>query len=308
MNGALIVDKPQGPSSHEVVARVRRATGIKRIGHTGTLDPLATGVLLLLAGRATRLARFLGAGEKAYAATVRLGVATDTYDATGQPVSGGIPAGGGSPIAALDRAAIDAALESFRGVFRQGPPPFSAKKVSGVRAYKLARRRAPVALPPVMVTVHALELVAHEGTRLDLRLVSSPGFYVRSLAHDLGIRLGCGAHLEALRRTLTGGFRIEQAVALETIEAEGLDAVSRLIPMADLLPELPGLILTPRGVRRAAHGNAVEVAEVADRLDGAPTAVERAQGLVRLLDREGRLLAIAEPGTGPALHPVVVLV
>lgn len=312
MNGALVIDKPPGLSSHDVVTRVRRATGIARVGHTGTLDPMATGVLLLLAGRATRLARFLGAGDKAYEATVHLGRATDTYDATGQPIpwppADESPAVA-QPLGSIDRESLDAVLAGFRGSFRQNPPPFSAKKVGGTRAYALARRRVPVDPPPVMVTVHALELVAfRDGTRIDLRLVCSPGFYVRSLAHDLGVRLGCGAHLEALRRTGTGGFTLAEAVPLDTIEAEGLDALARIIPMAELLPDLPGVVLTERGARRAAHGNAVAASDVAGRVGETAAMVEGKSGPVRLLDGEGALLGIGEPVEGLALHPIVVLI
>lgn len=302
MHGALIIDKPAGPSSHDVVARVRRATGIRRIGHTGTLDPMATGVLVLLLGRATRLARFLGAGEKAYDATVRLGIATDTYDATGReaPVDAAEPI----PASAVDRAAIEAALAGFRGGFRQSPPPYSAKHVGGVRAYELARRRSPVVPPPAWVTVEALDLAWLEGDRLGLCLVSSAGFYVRSLAHDLGLRLGCGAHLEALRRTRTGGFGLAEATALTTVEDEGPAALERLVPMADLLPDLPGVVLTDRGAQRAAHGNLVDEADVAGAVGGPPGGT----GPVRLLDRSGALVGIAERDDRLALHPRVVLV
>jgi tRNA pseudouridine55 synthase len=272
---------------------------------------MATGVLVLLTGRATRLARFLGAGSKVYEAAIRLGVATDTYDGTGRRVRWTSPDETGADArlpADVDRAVLDEALAGFRGTFRQSPPPFSAKKVEGVRAYRLARRRTPVEPPPVMVTVESLELLGFDGTRVDLRLVTTPGFYVRSLAHDLGVRLRCGAHLEALRRTQTGGFGVEEATPLEVVEAEGLEAAARLIPMADLLPDLPGVVLTERGARRAAHGNAVLPADVAGRI-GHPGA-EAAPGLrpVRLLDRAGALVAIAEPAAGPVLHPVVVLV
>jgi tRNA pseudouridine55 synthase len=305
MHGALVVDKPKGPTSHDVVARVRRATGIRRVGHTGALDPMATGVLVLLTGRATRLARFLGAGHKVYDATVRLGVATNTYDAEGTTVL--LETTGAALRGTRDRAAVEAALAGFLGAIRQTPPPFSAKKIAGTRAYALARRRAPVLPAPATVTVHALELVALSGSRLDLHVVSSGGFYVRSLAHDLGVRLGCGAHLEALRRTRTGGFDLEQAVPLSTLEAEGLEAVNRIVPMADLLGDLPGIILTERGARRAAHGNTVLTSEVVGRIGGTGGAAAAA-GPVRLLDRGGALLAIAEPDEGAPLHPVVVLV
>jgi tRNA pseudouridine55 synthase len=267
-------------------------------------------VLLLLAGRATRLARFLGAGEKIYEATIRLGAATDTYDATGRPTTWTAASGIGSDVRSLDAidpAAVEVVLGGFRGSFRQNPPPFSAKRIGGIRAYALARRKTPVAPSPVMVTVHALELLSLEGTRLQLRVAAEAGFYVRSLAHDIGLRLGCGGHLEALRRLRTGGFGVEEATPLHVIEAEGLEAVERLVPMTDLLPDLPGLVLTERGARRAAHGNAVEATDIAGQLSGrrSPAA---ADGPVRLVDRDGTLVAIAEFEDGEALHPVVVLV
>lgn len=270
---------------------------MKCVGHTGTLDPLATGVLPLLLGRATRLARFFTASEKAYDTRVRLGVATDTYDATGEPVplAGHAPARSAIP----DEAAIANALAAFRGVIQQTPPSFSAKKIGGVRAYDLARRKAPVRPAPVTVTVHALNLMAVDGTAVDLRVVCSAGFYVRSLAHDLGLRLGCGAHLETLRRTRSGPFGLEQAVPLDTIEAEGLDAIARLLPIETLLDSFPAVTVSDRGARRAAHGNAVMESDVAGPVPDTP--------LVRLFTPQGSLVAIAELRIGRVLHPVVVL-
>jgi tRNA pseudouridine55 synthase len=194
MDGVLIIDKPAGPTSHDVVARARRLLREKRIGHTGTLDPLATGVLPLVIGKATRLASLLSAAEKAYEAAIRLGATSDTYDAAGRLTSG--TAG-----EAIELHQVEEAVAAFRGTFEQMPPPFSAKKVGGVPAYKLARRQKPTALSPVSVRVHALELLGFEEGVIRVRVHTSPGFYVRSLAHDLGARLGCGAYLEALRRT-----------------------------------------------------------------------------------------------------------
>ena len=203
MDGLLVIDKPSGPTSHEVVARVRRALGERRIGHTGTLDPAATGVLPLVLGRATRLARFLSASDKSYEAVVRLGVATDTYDGAGTP------AGPSYQGALPSREAIDRALDAFRGTFLQQPPAYSAKKIDGRRSYSLARAAARSAgdgiersstgagaLPtPVSVTTHSIVLVSVEGDRVTLNVSCSAGFYVRALAHDLGVRLGIGAHL-----------------------------------------------------------------------------------------------------------------
>ncbi len=189
MTGALLVDKPAGPTSHDVVARARRALGTSRIGHTGTLDPLATGLLVLLVGRATRLAQFLVGDVKEYLADVRLGIETRTYDAEGldgEPPDDGTEVGQALP--ALD--AIETALGAFRGTFLQTPPPYSAKKVAGRRAYEHARRDTQVELRPVEVTVHQLEIVRATGSAVSLRLVCTAGFYVRSLAHDLGRSAG----------------------------------------------------------------------------------------------------------------------
>ncbi|MCA1561053.1 MAG: tRNA pseudouridine(55) synthase TruB [Acidobacteria bacterium] len=226
MNGVLVIDKPAGPTSHDVVARVRRATAIRRVGHTGTLDPLATGVLPLVLGRATRLARLLSEADKAYDAVVRLGTATDSYDAQGQAIATSRDAVPIDP-ASIARGTIEAALDTFRGTYLQAPPPFSAKKIGGVRAYALARRREPVQPAAVTVSVHRLDLLGVEGTRVELRVVCSAGFYVRSLAHGLGAVLGCGAHLEALRRTRSGEFGLDAAVPLDAIEQAGLAALDR---------------------------------------------------------------------------------
>ena len=309
LTGAIVIDKPQGPSSHDVVARVRRALDVQRVGHTGTLDPLATGVLPLLVGPATRLARFLSAGEKTYDARIRLGVATDTYDATGKPVP---LAGDGRPVAApIDPAAIAAALTAMCGEALQAPPRYSAKKIGGYRAYELARRDKAVEPEPVRVTAHAIELVNVDLTAVDVRIVCSPGFYVRSLAHDLGVRLGCGAHLETLRRVRSGGFGVEDACALDTVEREGPAAAARIVPPERLLPGLPAAILSDRGVRRAAHGNPIMASDYRgpdEEAGSAAAASATASPEVRLLRRDGALLGIGELRAGRVLHPVVVLV
>ena len=308
LNGILVVDKPSGPTSHDVVARVRHAIGETRIGHTGTLDPLATGVLALLVGRATRLAQFLTSDDKEYVADVRLGRSTPTYDAEGladasrscllhSEVSDASP---GFRPQAQDLAA---ALREFLGTYLQSPPPFSAKKIAGTRAYKLARREARVELKPVEVVVTALEaLPTGDPMLVRLRLVCSSGFYVRSLAHDLGQRLGCGAHLEALRRTRAGQFTLERAVTLDAVQSDPPAALSRLLPMEDLLPGLPRVTLDAAGARRVAHGNTVGAANLATdtQTDGFPPRV-------RLFDPDGRLLAIADARPGGLLHPAVVL-
>lgn len=298
IDGVLVVDKPSGPTSHDVVARVRRALRTRRVGHTGTLDPLATGVLPLVLGRATRLASLLSSDHKSYEAAVRLGCATDSYDAAERVAAGLVP----PPAPDVHRDQVEAALEAFRGEFMQTPPAYSAKKIGGVAAHRLARRDRPVEPAPVRVTVFELVLLGLDAGLVTLRVTVSAGFYVRSLAHDLGQQLGCGAHLEALRRTAAGAFVLDSAVPLDQVEAEGPNAESHVIPMERLLPEIPGVRLNERGTTRVSHGNWVGPAEFAE----GGHAV--APGKVRLLDDAGRLLAIANASQDGLLHPAVVLV
>lgn len=303
MNGVLVVDKPAGPTSHDVVARVRRVLGVSRVGHTGTLDPLASGVLPLVIGRATRLASLLSATAKQYEAAVRFGATTDTYDAEGRLPSGD-PATGlsvPSPPVGLTATAIEAMLDEFRGTYLQTPPPFSAKKIGGVPAYRLARQNRPVTPQPSPVNVERLTLQSYDAGLARLTVTCSAGFYVRSLAHELGHRLGCGAYLEALRRTRAGDVGLDQATPLETLEMEGPASVARLIPMDALLPWLARAVLNERGVQRASHGNALCAEDLATS-DGRP------DGPVRLTDGTGALLGIAETRADGLLHPVIVLV
>jgi tRNA pseudouridine55 synthase len=244
LDGILVVDKPAGPTSHDVVDRVRRAIGVRRIGHTGTLDPFATGVLALVVGRATRLAQFLTAADKAYDATIRLGIATDTYDLTGRVAgaSPGSPDDGLPPGAAFpDRAAVEQVLATFLGTYPQAPPPFSAKKIDGVRAYVKARQGTPVEPRPVVVSAHELALESVEGGVVRVRIRCSTGFYVRALAHALGERLGVGAHLEALRRTRSAGFGIDDAVR-STASARGRARRPATCAASDALPHLPAAL------------------------------------------------------------------
>ncbi|MCU1384931.1 MAG: truB [Acidobacteria bacterium] len=336
-DGLLIIDKPSGPTSHDVVARIRRALREKRIGHTGTLDPMATGVLLLVVGKATRLAKFLNASDKGYDATVRFGFATDTADAQGRPL--GPPSDRPMP----SRDAIEAALDAFRGTFLQQPPAFSAKKIDGQRSYKLARdardtrdirakpprgedgadaapgtappapaaldpargtpHLAPVAVPaPCRVTAHAIRIVRLDGDHLTLTIDCSAGFYIRSLAHDLGERLGIGAHLTALRRTRVGDFGLDRALTLDSAERDPDTVPAALVPLAAMLPGMGCVTLTAAGVTRALHGQDVRT------IDHEPSALS-AQPFVRLLDPAGELVAIAAANrVGGALHPSVVLV
>ena len=295
VDGLLVIDKPAGPTSHDVVARARRVLGERRVGHTGTLDPGATGVLPLVAGRATRLARFLSATDKTYEATVRLGIATDTYDALGDPVgprySGPWPS----------RDAIDRALATFRGTFAQQPPAFSARRIDGRRSYALARAKNPQAPQPDSVTVSGLELMDTNGADVNLRVHCSAGFYVRSLAHDLGDRLGTGAHLAALRRTRSGEFGLADALPLEAAERDPGAARAAVIPPARMLPRLASVMLTDEGVQRVVHGRDIGPLHVVAPLPAEPAPV-------CLLDPRGALLAIGEPARTPGLlHPSVVL-
>lgn len=309
MNGVLVVDKPAGPTSHDVVARIRRVLGLARVGHTGTLDPLATGVLPLVIGQACRLAQFLSAADKEYLADVRFGASTPTYDAEGR-TSGADAAPPPAEPAGLSAAAVEASLEAFRGTYRQTPPPFSAKKIGGTPAYRLARTNRTVTVEPVVVTVSRLDLEEYDQGLARLRLVCSSGFYVRALAHELGLRLGCGAYLAGLRRTRAGDFSIESAAPLDVIQAEGSAAAARMTPMAALLPFLPQVVLNADGVRRASHGNALSPVDFDPQAPHAapPAAADGLEpGRVRLIDRSGTLLGIAERRPGGILHPMIVL-
>ena len=302
MDGLLVIDKPSGPTSHDVVARARRALRERRIGHTGTLDPLATGVLPLVIGRATRLARFLSGARKRYRADVRLGWATDSGDAEGAPI------GERCPDVSFDRAALETALAGFRGTFMQQPPVFSAKKIDGVRSHERARRDLATApLPvPVEVTVEALNLVSFEDGLLVLDVTVSAGFYVRALAHDLGVRLGVGAHLQALRRTASGEITLASAIPLADLDGEAGRAAAEaaLIPLAAMLPSMPGIILTADGEKRVRHGQNLEAAACAGLW---PEVMPGSH--VRLLTAAGDLLGLAEPSPSSGiLHPAVVLV
>lgn len=217
LDGVLLVDKMSGLTSHDVVEMFRRKSKVKKVGHTGTLDPLATGLLVLCVGKATRLQNYLMGMEKTYEGTIQFGWATDSYDAEGEPVG---------EEKEVDVTGIDlrAAVQQFTGPIDQMPPQFSAKKIGGVRAYELARRGEVAALTPKRVTVYEFEILSVEGSRARFRIRSSAGTYVRSLAHDLGVAIGVPAHLKALRRTAIGNFQVAQAVSLEEMQANPLES------------------------------------------------------------------------------------
>lgn len=303
MTGVLVVDKPTGITSHDVVSRVRRVLRERQIGHTGTLDPLATGVLPLACGQATRLVRFLLSSAKDYEATITFGLTTDTYDVTGQAIS----RSGLAPTAA----AVEAALVTLRGEYLQTPPAYSAKKVAGRRAYSLARQDAPVTLAPVPVRVTRADLLELAGTEARIVISCSAGFYVRSFAHVLGERAGTGACLSALRRTRSGDFGEGMAVTLDVVERE--PAAARLIPLEHLLPAMPAVRLTGEGRARVSHGREVAPSHLQGPPGLAPPSGDEPAvpggDWVRLFDEAGALVALARPGTSRgSLHPAVVLI
>lgn len=290
MDGALIINKAAGLTSHDVVARTRRILGERSIGHLGTLDPAATGVLPLLCGRLTRLAQFFQDREKEYRGEIRFGFATDTYDAQGTPAG---PASDAVP----SQAAIEAVLPRFRGRFLQQPPPYSAKKIAGVPAYKLARRHQPVALEPIEVEVRELELEGLEGDRMRFRAVCSSGTYIRSLAHDLGAALGIGSHLASLERTRSGEFTLAAAHTLEEVEAMAAGGIlaSALMAARELLPELPGVVAPLDAMARMLNGQPANLPEFSRAIR------------VRVFTPEGALLAIARRVAGSLFQPQIVL-
>ena len=276
------MDKPAGLTSHDAVQRVRRALRTRQAGHTGTLDPFATGLLVVLVGRATRLARFVEPQPKTYLATARLGARTDTDDLTGAVLEE-------APVEGLSGERVREALARFLGVQRQRPPAYSAKHVGGERSHRLARRGAMVEPPETTVTVHRIEPVAWDPPSLTFRATVSAGTYLRAIARDLGERLGVGAHLTALRREAIGGLRVEDAVALDRVAPEAL------LPPARVLRHLPAVELDPTARAAVVHGRAVA--------DGG--AVEQTGGPVMLVSG-AELVAVARPEQG-WLKPTVVL-
>jgi tRNA pseudouridine55 synthase len=297
MTGLLLIDKPPGPTSHDVVARIRNTARERSVGHTGTLDPRATGLLLLLCGKATRLSTLLMGHQKTYDARVALGVATDTDDADGEPIGEMNPA-------RPSREVLDAALNAFRGTFAQEPPSHSAKWVGGHRSYDLARADKAIPLAAVDVTVHALECLTYDpdaGT-IDLRVTGSSGFYVRALARDLGRALGCGAHLAELRRTHVGDFDVASALPLDESERLGVDLVQHLRSPREALPDLLEVTVTPLGLTRALHGNPLAPGHLTRHW--LPPSSHSAP--VKVLDETGALIALAH-SRGGALHPSTVL-
>jgi tRNA pseudouridine55 synthase len=293
VDGVLVVDKPEGITSHDVVDRVRKLANTRKVGHLGTLDPIATGVLPLVIGRATRLAQFFSANDKSYEGRIRFGWATDTYDREGTPMSAATEPH-------FSRQQLEDALALFRGAILQKPPPFSAKKIAGTPAYRLARKQIAVELAPVEVQVHELELIEFDGTCARVRVRCSAGTYLRSIAHELGQRLGCGAFLEQLRRTASGEFSQEHARNLETLEAlagQGRFAEA-LIPASEVLPQFPNALVDVLTAGQIRQGKDFRTS---------PFLGQDRSKYVKAIGPEGELIAIGEARLPHLYHPILVL-
>jgi tRNA pseudouridine55 synthase len=289
MNGLLIVDKPAGMTSHDVVSIVRRATGERSVGHLGTLDPMATGVLPLLLGRYTRLAQFFGDADKQYTGTIRFGFATDTFDAEGSPTS--------EPSAlACTLDDLRGFAERFHGAMDQVPPVYSAKKIGGVPAHKLARAGKEVRVKPARITIHSFTLESLDGESAAFTMHVSAGGYVRSVAHELGQMAGCGAHLSSLRRTHAGPFKLDQAITVEELKSiPACEIAARLPHPRAMLPQMPSVIVDEATAGRLRNGMQVNVQE----LSGAP--------LLKVFSAPRELLCVARRIAGTLVQPVVVL-
>ena len=289
LNGLLVLDKPSGMTSHDVVSLVRRATGEKSIGHLGTLDPMATGVLPLLLGRYTRLAQFFSQAEKQYTGHIRFGFATDTFDAEGTPATEPQP---------LTRSLEELCqlAQVFHGDIDQVPPVYSAKKLNGVPAHKLARAGLPVPVKPARITIHDFELLSLEGDTASFTMTVSAGGYVRSVAHELGLLAGCGAHLSTLRRIRAGAFSLDQAITVDRLKAAAGTDFSALLPHPrTLLPEIPSVTVDEQTAGRLRNGMQANLPEFSQ----AP--------LVKVFISPTDLLCIARRIAGSLMQPHVVI-
>jgi len=311
IDGALVIDKPAGKTSHDVVEAVRRLVGFRQIGHLGTLDPLATGVLVLLLGRATRLARFYTGRRKRYNCTVRFGYATDTYDSDGEPQSP-------DRAPALDRDAIERYAAGFIGRIEQMPPAFSAKKIHGHPAHEFARKKKPVTLKPVEVDVYEFHLTEIAGSHAKFTIECGAGTYIRSLAHELGKLEGSGAHLSEISRTAVGEFTLDHAIKLEELAgaAKAGRLAERVIRLEALLPELPRVTILPVIERRVRHGAKfnVSIAQIqpghSTAAQGAPAELDSGDwkpARLRVFNGQEQLIAIAEAVVPRTYQPIVVL-
>jgi tRNA pseudouridine55 synthase len=291
MNGLILLDKPSGITSHDCVSLVRRVTGEKSIGHLGTLDPMATGVLPLLLGKYTRLAQFFGQAEKQYTGTIRFGFATDSFDADGTPAAEPRPL-------TMSLEQLQELAKVFRGAIDQLPPIFSAKKINGVPAHKLARAGVEVPVKPARITIHHFELLSLEGDTASFTMTVSAGGYVRSVAHELGALAGCGAHLSSLRRTRAGVFTLEQAITVDALKelAGTPEEIERRLPHPrTLLPEMPSVTVDEQTAGRIRNGMQVNLPDFSN----AP--------LVKVFTSPTEILAIAKRVAGTLMQPIVVM-
>jgi tRNA pseudouridine55 synthase len=305
------VDKPRGKTSHDVVEAVRRMVGFRQIGHLGTLDPLATGVLVLALGRATRLARFYSGRRKRYTCAIRFGFATDTYDADGEPQ-------GPDSAPTLDAGQLQALAAQFVGKIQQTPPPFSAKKIHGRPAHELARKHKPVKLEPVEVEVYEFRLTGIEGSVARFVVECGAGTYIRSLAHDLGKLHGASAHLAEIVRTAVGEFTLDHAAPLAELaeDAKAGKIAARVIPLENLLPDLPRATVLPIVEKRVRHGakfnlplTQIQPGQVTA-AQGAPAQLDSGEwkpSRLRVFNQQGQLIAIAEPIVPRTYQPVLVI-
>jgi tRNA pseudouridine55 synthase len=309
-DGALVVNKPQGKTSHDVVDAVRHLAGFRQVGHLGTLDPLATGVLVLLLGRATRLVRFYAGRRKRYTAGYRFGFATDTYDSDGE-------AQGPDASPTLDARVLARLAAERVGRFEQMPPAFSAKKIHGRPAYELARKKQVVELKPAEVEVFEYKFIGIDGQVARFVVECSSGTYIRALAHEMGEKIGCGAHLAEITRTAVGEFSIEQAIDLEELAqaARAGKFADRLIPLEHLLPNFPRANVLPVVERRVRHGTNfnVSVAQIqpgrVEQVPGATLELDSGQPLaprLRVFNQQNKLIAIAEAVVPRTYRPIVV--
>ncbi len=293
MDGVIVIDKPEGWTSHDVVGKMRGVARTKKIGHLGTLDPIATGVLPLVVGRATRLAQFYTRSDKTYQGVIRFGWSTNTYDRAGEPL-------GEKVEVSLDPAELERHLERFRGEILQTPPPVSAKRVAGRRAYELARKDIAVELAPAAVHIHELTVLMIEGASVTVRARVSGGTYIRSIAHDLGQAMGCGAHLAELRRLSSGEFEIAQARTIAQLEALAAEErlIEALVPMAQMMPAFPSILvddLTAAQIRRGRNFHA------------SPFRAQPSAKYVKAVTQQGDLAAVGEAVLPNVYHPSVVL-
>jgi tRNA pseudouridine55 synthase len=291
VDGLLVIDKPGGMTSHDVVHRLRKITGERSIGHLGTLDPMATGVLPLLLGKFTRLAQYFSSAEKSYTGTIRFGFATDTYDCEGEAVGPCV-----EPVLTLDQ--VRAAALRFHGEMEQLPPPFSAKKIGGIPAYKLARAGKPVELKPAMIQISSFAILALDGAEASFSMSVSAGGYVRSIAHELGKDLGCGAHLSSLRRTRAGVFTLDHARRLDALEplSGSVEAIALLcLHPRTLLPEMPSVTGDPFALGRLRNGAQANLPDFSK------------ASMVKVFADQRELVGIAKRVAGTLFQPVVVM-